>query len=144
MDWILSLKYLFKLQNMQNIIIFDPDDFYITMLDLITDQMGLKLVGSAFNLDSSKILFNKIKTGKIKPDIAIIEAHMGKSEYDGQKIAEKLRDIVKGIKIIGFSTYKTDHWADEEAIKTLKDNQKSIISVLSKLTGKEYALENKE
>ncbi len=127
---------------MKNVIIFDPDDFYITMIDLILDQMDLELVGSAFNLDSSKKLFERIIQRKIKPDIAIIEAHMGKSEYDGQKIAEKLRKILPKIKIIGFSTYQTQHWADEEAMKGLKDNNASILQILSKLTGKEYKFEN--
>ncbi len=128
--------------KMKDIIIFDPDDFYITMLDLITDQMGLNLVGSAFNLDSSKKLIDKIIRKDIRPDIAIIESHMGKSEYDGQKIADKLRKLIKDIKIIGFSTYKSEHWADREAIKGLKDNAKTIIQVLSNLTGQEYKIDN--
>ncbi len=124
------------------IIQFDPDDFYITLLDLILDHWGIKHTGSAHNLHTSKELVKQIETGHIKPNIAIIEAHMGKSEFDGQKIAERLRELVPGIQIIGFSTYETKQWADYEAIKTLKNSEASIIKTLSKLTGWEYEISN--
>lgn len=124
------------------IIQFDPDDFYITLVDLLLDQWGIQHAGSAHNLHTSKEIVSKIESGELKPDIAIIEAHMGKSEYDGQKIAEKLRELVPGIQIVGFSTYETAQWADFEAIKTLKDSEATIIKILSKITGLEYEITN--
>jgi len=125
------------------IIIFDPDDFYITMVDLLLDSMGLKLTGSAYNLETSTNLVNRILKKEVKPDIAIIESHMGKSEFDGDKIATELRKLVPNIKIIGFSTYETP-WADVQALKTLKDMNATIIKAITQLTGVEYSTENTE
>lgn len=125
-----------------SIIQFDPDDFYITFIDLLLDNWKMKLTGYAYNLETSTELIKRIEGKRIKPDVAIIEAHMGKSEYDGQKIAERLKSLVPDIKIIGFSTYETNQWADIEAIKSLKDNKATIISALSEVTGVEYEISN--
>ncbi len=125
-----------------SIIQFDPDDFYITFIDLLLDNWNTKLSGYAYNLESSIELIKKIEGKRIKPDVAIIEAHMGKSEFDGQKIAERLRSLVPDIKIIGFSTYETNQWADIEAIKSLKDTKATIISAISEVTGVEYEISN--
>lgn len=135
-----------KKENSKNlqIIQFDPDDFYITMLDLILYNFDIELAGSAHNLETSKALVDKIQQKKLTPDIAIIEAHMGKSEYDGDKIAAKLRELVPDIKIIGFSTYETKEWADIQAIKTLKDPGESIIKTLEELTGQAFEVSNQD
>lgn len=124
------------------IIIFDPDDFYHTTVELILDTWGIELTDKAHNLASSKQIIDKILKKKVKPDIAIVEAHMGKSEFDGDKIAAKLRELVPKIKILGFSTYETDKWADKQAIKSLKDNTSTLILALSDLTGLEYEISN--
>ncbi|KKQ36081.1 MAG: hypothetical protein US52_C0009G0003 [candidate division WS6 bacterium GW2011_GWA2_37_6] len=124
-----------KKNDTLQIIQFDPDDFYITMVNLVLYNMGTELAGSAFDLETSKTLVDKITRKEIKPEIAIIEAHMGKSEYDGDKIAAKLKELVPEIKIIGFSTYETEKWSDIQAMKTLKDTDKSIIKALEGATG---------
>lgn len=124
------------------IILFDPDDFYATMLSLILDNMGLELSAFAHDLDSSKSLVEKIEKKQVKPDIAIIEGFMGKSESDGEKIAQRLKELVPDLKIIGFSTLETKKWADEQAIKTLKDNNETIILALEKLTGEKFQTSN--
>lgn len=126
----------------QTIIQFDPDDFYITAINLILESMGLKVDHYALNLYSSNELLEKIEKGEIKPDIAIVEAHMGTSEYDGQKIAERLKKAAPKVKIIGFSTYETKQWANKEAMKSLKDNNATIIKALTETTGKEYPISN--
>lgn len=126
------------------IIQFDPDDFYITLVDLVLDHWHISHAGSAFNLETATNLVQKIQQKEIKPNIAIVEAHMGKSEYDGQKIAEKLRELVPDIKIVGYSTYETKQWADMEAIKSLKDNSATIIKTLSEITGLEYEITNSD
>lgn len=124
------------------IIQFDPDDFYITAMNLVLDNMGLKVDSYALGMYSADDLIKRIEKGEIKPDVAIVEAHMGVSEFDGQKIAERLKKAVPKIKIIGYSTYETKEWADKEAIKSLKDNNSTIIKALSEVTGKEYAISN--
>jgi len=124
------------------IIQFDPDDFYITAMNLVLESMGLKVDHYALNQYSTDELLKRIEKGEIKPDIALIEAHMGISEFDGKKIAERLKKAVPKIKIIGFSTYETKEWADKEALKSLKDNNATIIKALTELTGREYAISN--
>lgn len=131
-----------KQKNDFTIVQFDPDDFYITLVDLVIDKWGLKHGGGAHNLHTSEQLVEKIQRKEIIPDIAIVEAHMGKSEYDGQKIAEKLKELVPGIQIIGFSTYETAQWADVEAQKSLRDPEATIIRALSELTNLEYEISN--
>jgi FixJ family two-component response regulator len=124
------------------IIQFDPDDFYITAMNLVLESMGFKVNNYALNLFSADELLKKVENKEIIPDIALVEAHMGVSEFDGQKIAERLKKAVPKIKIIGFSTYGTKEWADVEALKSLKDNNATIIKALSEATGKEYPISN--
>lgn len=126
----------------ESIIMFDPDTHYFTVIDLILASWGMELSGVAHNEPKAVEIVKEIEAGKLKPTIAIIEAHMGKSENDGEKIAKKLRELVKDIKIIGFSTYETAEWADEEAIKSLRDQTKTITTSLSKVLKKEYSLSN--
>ncbi len=124
------------------IIQFDPDDYYFTVTDLILSTWELSLAGSAHNLKTSTKIVEKITKGELRPSIAIVEAYMGSSEEDGKKISEKLRELVPDIIIIGFSTFETADWADYEAIKGIKDNTKTLIQILSKVTGLEYVGSN--
>ena len=125
------------------IIQFDPDDYYITVVDLILSVWGLKLCQYAKGYKSIAKIFENIKSKKLpKIDIAIIESYIGRSEKDGFNIATKLREIFPDIRIIGYSTMSTSEWADYEAIKGLKDSQKKITDILAKLTGNEYLLKN--
>lgn len=121
---------------------FDPDDHYFTVTDLILSTWGMKLTDTAHNLGSATRIVSKIEKGKLKPDIAIIESYMTKSEQDGKKIAEKLKKLLPEITIVGFSTFETNEWADHEAIKGLKDSNKIITDILSDIIGKEYKLSN--
>ncbi|HEX9804790.1 MAG TPA: hypothetical protein VGA67_03845 [Candidatus Dojkabacteria bacterium] len=127
-----------------SIIQFDSDDHYFTVIDLILSTWGMELAGKAFSPNSATRLFERIQKGEIKPDIAIVEADMGKSEEDGKKISAKLRDAAPGIKIIGFSVIENSEWSDYEAIKGLKDTNKVITDILSKVTGNEYKISNTE
>lgn len=124
------------------IIQFDPDDYYFTVTELVLSSWDLSLAGHAHNLNTSKDLVEKIISGKIKPTVAIVEAYMGNSEEDGKKIATRLREIAPDIKIIGFSTFESAEWADHEAIKGIRDNSKTLIQILSKVTGLDYAISN--
>jgi len=124
------------------IIQFDPDDFYITAIDLILTQLGLGLKGSAYDLETSKRLIDRITKKELLPNVAIIEAHMGKSEFDGEKIAQKLKELIPKIKIIGLSTYETKDWADIQAIKSLKNQEESIVKALEEITGETFEISN--
>lgn len=129
--------------NKEKIIIqFDPDEHYFVVTDLILGSWGMELQGKAKDSHSSLMLVERIEKKELKPDVAIIEAYMGKSEEDGMKIAKRLRELNPEIVIIGFSTFETESWADIEAIKGLKDSTKRITDVLSGVTGNQYSISN--
>jgi hypothetical protein len=126
----------------EQIIMFDPDPHYKTVIDLILSTWDMELAGFAHDLNTSKELVAKIENKELKPIIAIVEAHMGKSEFDGKKIADKLREINPKIKILGYSTYETAEWADFEAIKSLRDTNKTVVDGITKFLKREYSLSN--
>lgn len=123
------------------IIQFDTDEHYLTVTDLLLTSWDTKLAGKATDVVSATKLFEEIKTGKLKPDIAIIDAYMGKSEEDGENIAKKLREVLPNIKIISFSTFETK-WGDKNPLKGLKDTNNTLVKSLSELIGEEFKFSN--
>lgn len=119
------------------IVHFDPEKHYITVTKIILSTNNLDLAGSASSRGKMKKLLNSILKGKIKPKVAILEAHLGKTFEDGEKLAERLRAAVPDIKIIGYSTLSTQDWADIEVIKS-KEEGTSITKALEELSGKKF------
>lgn len=124
------------------IIQFDEDENYFTVAELICFNMGLEIAATAKTVAQSKKLFEEIQKGNLKPDIAIVNSFLERDHRDGSFVAKKLRELVPDIKIIGFTIIPDEDWADMLAIKSNKDNEKTLIKALAELTGKEFHFEN--
>lgn len=124
------------------IIQFDTDDYYMTVVDLILSVWGIKTAKKIYSMDGADKLVSQIKSGQLKPDIAIVDSYMNRSEVDGENIARFLKTLLPNIKIVGFSTEETKKWADYEAIKGNKKDKTSIIEALTTLLNQEYQFSN--
>lgn len=117
------------------IIQFESDDFYQNTLDLVLYNMGLDSSIKASNREESKGLIQQIETGKLQPDIALIDTYIENDNEDGKKVAERLRKISPKTKIIGYSIMPTAEWADYEIIKSNRDSSKTVVKILEEVLG---------
>lgn len=117
----------------KTIIQFETDDFYFLTLDLVLYNMGLEKVIRAADKDEARKLFDKIKSKKIVPDVAIVDTYIGNNNDDGEKIAKMLKEELSDIIIVGYSIMETSSWADFEVIKSGKEQDKSLITVLEQI-----------
>jgi len=120
------------------ILVFDDDENYSTVLEMITYNMELEIAQYARTIKESRAVITNIENKKIKPDIAIVSPLLGNNFEDGSKLAKKLREILPNIKIIAYTVDKEIDWGDYLAIKGTQDLSQSIISVLEELTGKKF------
>jgi len=129
---------------MQNpvIIQFDEDDSYFMVVEMICFNMGLEMGPKASSIDESRKLVREIENKKLLPDIAIIASYLGYDFTDGEKLAIKLKEIAPNIKIIAYSTDPETSWGDYLAVKSGLDQSKSLVSILSELTGKTFKTSN--
>lgn len=130
------------MSNKLKIVHFDNTEHDVDSMNLILFNWGIELAGKAYNKKSAKALLEDIKSKKIIPDIAIIDAFVSKSETEGEKLAEIIRDINKDVKIIGYSTYETEEWADFSVGKGEFKNDNKITDILGELIGEKYNYDN--
>jgi len=120
------------------ILVFDDDENYSTVLEMVTYNMELEITEYARDIKESRNLIKKIESKSLKPDIAIISPLLGNNFEDGSKLAKKLREISPDIKIIAYTVDKEIEWGDYLAIKGTQDLSQSIISVLEEITKKKF------
>ncbi|MBD3363535.1 hypothetical protein GF362_07510 [Candidatus Dojkabacteria bacterium] len=124
------------------IVQFETDDFYHYTLDLVLYNMNQKPAIKVTNKKELRKIVKDIQNKKIKPDVAIIDTYIDIDHDDGEKIAQKLREIYPEIKIIGYSIMETSKWADYEIIKSNKDQTKTIVKILEKVLGIDFSWAN--
>lgn len=128
--------------NKLQIVQFDGEENYHTVVDLILFMMGIDIVERASSINSAKKVFEKIEAGKIKPNVAIVSAFLQKDHKDGEQVAKKLRELIPDIKIIAYTVLDDVEWGDYLAIKTTQDQEKGLIKILEEISGKEYRFDN--
>ena len=121
---------------------FDDDDNYFTVVDLIGYNMDFKVTAHAQTIDATRKIIAQIESKQIKPDIAIISNFLGNNFDDGGKLAKKLREIAPKIKIIAYVTDLEIDWGDFIAQKGSREQEKTLIAILEKLTGKTFVISN--
>lgn len=141
-DSIKLICYYTLMQKSPTIIQFEPDENYITIVDLIGYEMDFKVIRIARSVKKARKLFHDIEQGRVKPDIAIVSAYLSRNHKDGAEVATKLRELVPAIKIISYSVAPDIEWGDIHAIKSPKDNHQTITLALEELTGLKYADSN--
>jgi len=124
------------------LIMFESDENYITVADIICFNMGLKLGVTARSVAEAKNLFARIANQELKPEIAIVTNFLERDANDGSQIAKKLRELLPEIKIVAYSFVADENWADKVAVKASTDVGHSLISVLSDLTHKKFKNSN--
>lgn len=122
---------------------FEPDDHYILVANIILFNSGLEILHTAQNEIESRKLISQVEEGKIRPDIAIVSAFVEKHHTDGEKIAKRLKEISPKIKIIAYTILEDQEWADYTAIKSGKKPEQTLILALKDLLGKKFDLGNK-
>lgn len=120
------------------IVQFETDDFYQIILDLALRYFGIKPAIKITNRDELREYVSKLPNNPNKPDFAVIDTYISINNEDGQKIAEKLRELCPGIKIIGYSIMETASWADFEIIKSNKDQSKSLVKILENALNEKF------
>ena len=123
------------MQQEQDILQFDDDDKYFTVVDLICYNMGISITAHASNINDIRAIIAKIEQKQLKPDIAIVSDYLGNNFEDGSKLAKKLKEICPNIKIIAYVIDPEIEWGDFKALKASKDINKNIIGMLQQLTG---------
>ncbi len=126
-----------KIENPQ-IIQFDRDDQYLTIVDLVAFNMDLQIVERASSFASADKVFEKIQKKIINPNIAIVSSYLGESTTDGEKIAAKLRELVPGIYIIAYSIIDDITWGDRLVPKSPTETTMTIVKALEEVTGKTF------
>ena len=116
-----------------SIIMFEPEDFYISAADLILFTCDQKLSATAKDRAQSQNIISQIKSKKLTPDLAIIEAMIESGENEGEQVAKKLRELVPGIKIIAYTVLDEITWADYIAIKSQLDPARTLVKGLVEL-----------
>lgn len=124
------------------IIIFDEDDSYFMVVEMICFNLGLTLGERASNIDDARKIVRKIENKELKPDIAIIADYLGFAFDDGDKLAAKIKSISPETKIIAYSTDKETAWGHYLAVKSGLDQSKSLVTILCELTGKVFKTSN--
>ncbi len=116
-----------------SIVMFEPEDFYISAADLILFNCGQKISAKATNRAQAQKIVSDIQTKKLKPDLAIIEAMIENTENEGEQVAKRLKELVPDIKIIAYTILEEQPWADYVAIKSQLDPSKTLIKGLNEL-----------
>jgi len=115
------------------IIMFEPEDFYISAADLILFTCDQKLSATAKNREEAKSIISQIQAKKLVPDLAIVEAMIESEEHEGEQVAKRLRELVPGIKIIAYTVLDEITWADYVAIKSQLDPARTLVKGLAEL-----------
>lgn len=121
---------------------FDDDDNYFAVTEIIFFNMGLEMTARAQTIAETREIIAQIEAKKIKPDIAIVSNYLGNNFEDGRKLTKKLKEISPETKIIAYVVDSETDWGDHLAIKSSTDANKSLISILSELTGKQFISSN--
>jgi hypothetical protein len=121
---------------------FDDDDNYFTVLEIIGYNMGFTVAACGQDIDSTRKIIAKIENKQLKPDIAIVSNYLGYNFEDGSKLVKKLREIAPNIKIIAYVTDAEVEWGDYIALKGSREQEKTLIAILEKLTGKTFVISN--
>ncbi len=121
---------------------FDDDDNYFTVVELIGYNMDFKIAARGQSIESTRKIISQIETKQLKPDIAIISNYLGNNFEDGGKLAKKLREIAPGIKIVAYVADPEINWGDYLAIKGSREQEKTLIAILEKITGKTFVISN--
>jgi hypothetical protein len=117
---------------------FETDSFYQIVLDLVLLYFGMKPAIKITNRDELREYVGKLQSNPNKPDFAVIDTFIGINNEDGQKIAQKLRELCPGIKIVGYSIMESASWADFEIIKSNKDQSKSLVKILENALNEKF------
>ncbi len=117
---------------------FETDEFYHYTANLVLFNFGLEPARWIKDRKELREIIEEIVQGRVKPDLAIIDTYIGLGQTDGQRIATKLRELVPGIKVIGYSIIPTDDWADFVAVKSNKDNTKTIVKALEEALDRKF------
>lgn len=121
---------------------FDGEENYHTVVDLVCFNMDLEIQEHSKSIASAKKIFEKIEKGTLKPDIAIVAGFLEKDHEDGEKIVKRLKELVPDIKIIAYSILDDADWGDIHALKTTQDMDSSIMHVLEQMTDKTFKTTN--
>ena len=113
------------------IVQFESDPFYKAALDLILFQAGIQLGPVANDIKSTKSILSKIKSGALKPDVAIVDTQIQNNHFEGEKIAKRIREFSPKTKVVAYSIMDDIEWADYVAIKSNLDQERTIITALS-------------
>lgn len=124
---------------------FETDSFYQIVLDLVLLYFGVKPAIKISNIEELKKYVSEVQEGKqAKPDFAVIDTFIGIDNEDGQKIAEKLKEVCPNTKIIGYSIMETSNWADFEVLKSNKDQTKTLVKTLENALQEKFAYSDKD
>ena len=124
------------------IIQFDDDDNYFTVVEIMGYNMDFKVAACAQSIDATRKVISKIESKQLQPDIAIISNYLGYNFDDGSKLAKKLREIAPKIKIIAYVTDPETTWGDYVALKGAREQEKTLVAILEKITGKVFVTSN--
>jgi hypothetical protein len=121
------------------IIQFDDDDNYHTVADLICYNLGLKISKFVSNLNEADQLLQSIKSGKLKPNIAIVSDSLGKNFLDGGYIFDKLKEIDKNIIVIAFTIDPECKWGDIKAMKSQNEPVDTLTIALNNIFSNKFS-----
>ncbi|MEI7579072.1 MAG: hypothetical protein WCJ58_03455 [bacterium] len=121
---------------------FDSDENYHTVADLICYNMDLEILEHVMTVEHARKITNSIRNKGLQPDIIIVSKLLDNDFNDGEKLAKFFRENSAQTKIIAYTIDKEVEWADYIALKTSKDVDKSLVSVLEQITGKKCKFSN--
>lgn len=116
------------------IIQFDSEKYYISVVNLMLFNVDLEVQHTAIGKRQASELMGKIQRGEVVPTLAIIDTMVEDQHDEGEKIATRLKELAPKVKIIAYTILPEPiTWADEVAIKSQRDGNRTMVQALSKL-----------
>jgi len=130
------------MENHTVIVQFDYDENYATVVDLICFNLGVDSGKYFRTIKDAHTYLTMIDKSKEFPDIAIITNYLGRSSIDGEEVAKKLKIISPDTTVIAYTEDDEADWGDHLALKSGDGEDKSLITLLEKLTKTTFNYDN--